>query len=53
MTKNKFYREKTKVLMATWDDSEASEDEEEQASMTLMDNSKESDSRSKSDLDPN
>lgn len=53
--KRKFSREKNKVLMDTWDDSESLEDdfEEEQVHMALMASSKSSDSRSELDSDSN
>lgn len=61
MPKKIFFSKKKMVPMATWDDSEASEDdsEEEQAHMALMgnieafDDESRSESGSESDLDPN
>lgn len=54
IAKKKFFKDKKKVLIATWDDSEAFEDdsEEEQAHMALMASAEAFDSRSKSDSDP-
>lgn len=50
-TNKKFFKEKNKVLLKTWDDSESFEDgsKDEQANMTLMASTRASESESGSD----